>query len=128
MARMTIEVGERLSGVVTNVVPFGAFVDLGHHQSGLIHISEISNEYVRDIHRFIKKGQKVKVTVLDVQKNGRIALSLREGEDEKPSKEVEANENFVTEDFDQVMSHFLSQSTEELRRIQLNLKSKDIEE
>jgi len=67
-----------LEGVVTNVAAFGAFVDIGVHQDGLVHISALANTYVKDPHTVVKAGQIVKVKVLEVDaKRKRIALTLR---------------------------------------------------
>ena len=67
-----------LEGVVTNVAAFGAFVDIGVHQDGLVHISALSNTYVKDPHSVVKAGQIVKVKVLEVDaKRKRIALTMR---------------------------------------------------
>lgn len=67
-----------LEGVVTNVAAFGAFVDIGVHQDGLVHISALSNTFVRDPHTIVKAGQVVKVKVLEVdEKRKRIALTMR---------------------------------------------------
>jgi uncharacterized protein len=67
-----------LEGVVTNVAAFGAFVDIGVHQDGLVHISALSDTYVRDPHAVVKAGQIVKVKVLEVdEKRKRIALTMR---------------------------------------------------
>lgn len=67
-----------LEGVVSNVAAFGAFVDIGVHQDGLVHISALSNEFVKDPHVVVKVGQVVKVKVLEVdQKRKRIALTMR---------------------------------------------------
>lgn len=67
-----------LEGVVTNVAAFGAFVDIGVHQDGLVHISALSNTFVRDPHSVVKAGQVVKVKVLEVdEKRRRIALTMR---------------------------------------------------
>ena len=67
-----------LEGVITNVAAFGAFVDIGVHQDGLVHISALSNELVKDPHAVVKVGQVVKVKVLEVdQKRKRIALTMR---------------------------------------------------
>ena len=67
-----------LEGVVTNVAAFGAFVDIGVHQDGLVHISALSNTYVKDPHSVVKAGQVVKVKVLEVDaKRKRIALTMR---------------------------------------------------
>lgn len=67
-----------LEGVVTNVAAFGAFVDIGVHQDGLVHISALSNSFVKDPHSIVKAGQVVKVKVLEVdEKRKRIALTMR---------------------------------------------------
>ncbi len=67
-----------LEGVVTNVAAFGAFVDIGVHQDGLVHISALSNNFVKDPHSVVKAGQIVKVKVLEVdEKRKRIALTMR---------------------------------------------------
>jgi uncharacterized protein len=73
-----LQPGMVLEGVVTNVAAFGAFVDIGVHQDGLVHISALSNTFVRDPHTVVKAGQVVKVRVLEVdEKRRRIALSMR---------------------------------------------------
>jgi len=75
-----IEVGMRLPGIVTNVTNFGAFVDIGVHQDGLVHISQLADRYVRDPGDIVKVQQKVTVTVLDVDlAKKRISLSMKEG-------------------------------------------------
>ena len=67
-----------LEGVVTNVAAFGAFVDIGVHQDGLVHISVLSNTFVKDPHTVVKAGQVVKVKVLEIdEKRKRIALTMR---------------------------------------------------
>ncbi|MGN0183312.1 MAG: S1 RNA-binding domain-containing protein [Candidatus Ornithomonoglobus sp.] len=77
-----------LEGVVTSVMPFGAFVDLGSRESGLVHISELSSEYVKDINEFIKKGDKVKVKVIRIDEKGKISLSIKQAEEiKKPVRE-----------------------------------------
>jgi uncharacterized protein len=73
-----LQAGMKLEGVVTNVVAFGAFVDVGVHQDGLVHISHIADRFVRDPAEVVAVGQKVDVTVIsvDLQRN-RIALSMK---------------------------------------------------
>ena len=67
-----------LEGVVTNVAAFGAFIDIGVHQDGLVHISALANSFVKDPHQVVKVGQIVKVKVLEVDpKRKRIALTMR---------------------------------------------------
>ena len=69
-----------LEGVVTNVAAFGAFVDVGVHQDGLVHVSQLADRFVRDPNDVVKVGQKVKVTVMSVDlERGRIALTMRSG-------------------------------------------------
>jgi uncharacterized protein len=70
--------GMVLEGTVTNVTNFGAFVDIGVHQDGLVHISALSKSFVKDPHTVVKTGDVVKVKVLDIdEKRRRIALTLR---------------------------------------------------
>ncbi len=70
--------GMRLPGIVTNVTNFGAFVDVGVHQDGLVHISQLADEFVDDPNKIVKVGQKVWVTVSEVDvKRKRIALSMK---------------------------------------------------
>jgi uncharacterized protein len=70
--------GMALEGVVTNVTKFGAFVDIGVHQDGLVHISELANQFIRDASEVVKVGQIVKVRVLNADpKQKRIALSMK---------------------------------------------------
>jgi uncharacterized protein len=70
-----------LEGVITNVAAFGAFVDIGVHQDGLVHISALSNTFVKDPHTIVKVGQVVKVKVMEVdEKRKRISLTMRLGD------------------------------------------------
>ena len=70
--------GMKLDGIVTNVTAFGAFVDVGVHQDGLIHVSRLSDHFVKDPHQVVKVQQKVKVTVLSVDlERKRISLSMK---------------------------------------------------
>lgn len=70
--------GMQLEGVVTNVTNFGAFVDVGVHQDGLVHVSQLADRFVRDPHSVVKSGQVVRVRVVDVDlKRRRISLSMR---------------------------------------------------
>jgi len=70
--------GMMLPGVVTNVTAFGAFVDIGVHQDGLVHVSQLADRFVKNPHKEVKVHQTVTVTVLDVDlKRNRISLSMR---------------------------------------------------
>ena len=71
-----------LEGVVTNVTAFGAFVDIGVHQDGLVHVSQLSDRFVKDPNEVVKVGDKVSVRVLEVDLvRKRIALSAKRGSD-----------------------------------------------
>jgi len=74
-----------LEGVVTNVTNFGAFVDIGVHQDGLVHISALSNSFVKDPHTIVKTGDVVKIKVMQVElQRKRIGLSMRLDDELEP--------------------------------------------
>lgn len=73
-----LEVGMELNGIVTNITAFGAFVDIGVHQDGLVHLSQMANRYIRDPNEVVKINQKVRVKVLNVDlERNRINLSMK---------------------------------------------------
>ena len=90
-----LRIGMKLPGIVTNITAFGAFVDIGVHQDGLVHLSQLANRYVKDPNEVVKVQQKVTVTVIEVdEKRNRISLSMKtesqntgkpdKGKDQKP--------------------------------------------
>ena len=74
---MAIEVGNVFEGRVTGVKPFGAFVALPEGRVGMVHISEVSNEFVQDINTVLHDGDEVKVQVINIAPDGKIALSIK---------------------------------------------------
>lgn len=136
---MALNVGDIVEGVVSNLVKFGAFVSLEDGNSGLIHISEISNSYVENLSDFLEKGQKVKVKVLSVEEGGKIALSMKAIED-KPKQESSrirhiAETRQVTEvpfekkenidmNFEDKLSKFLKESNEKIEQARSREKQK----
>ena len=74
---MAIEVGNVFEGRVTGVKPFGAFVALPEGRVGMVHISEVSNEFVQDINTVLHEGDIVKVQVINIAPDGKIALSIK---------------------------------------------------
>ncbi|MDT5173914.1 MAG: protein Tex, partial [Mycobacterium sp.] len=87
-----LKAGMVLEGVVTNVAAFGAFVDVGVHQDGLVHVSAMAERYVSDPHQIVRSGQVVRVKVVDVDvERQRIGLSLRLNDqpqrDKRPDRE-----------------------------------------
>ncbi|MGE5385882.1 MAG: Tex family protein [Betaproteobacteria bacterium] len=82
--------GMLLEGVITNVAAFGAFVDIGVHQDGLVHVSALSNKFVKDPHEVVKAGDIVKVKVLEVDlPRQRISLTMRLTDEAAPSRRQE---------------------------------------
>lgn len=76
-----LKIGMKLPGIVTNITNFGAFVDIGVHQDGLVHLSQITNRFIKDANEILKVQQKVEVTVTEVDVNRkRISLSMKENE------------------------------------------------
>lgn len=82
-----LKAGMKLPGIVTNITAFGAFVDIGVHQDGLVHLSQITNRYIKDPNEVLKVHQKVEVTVTEVDVNRkRIALSMKENDKSAPDQ------------------------------------------
>lgn len=77
---MQLELGSIVEGKVTGILKFGAFVDLGKGKSGMVHISEVAGTYVNDINDFLKVGQQVKVKIISIGEDGKIALSIKKAE------------------------------------------------
>jgi S1 RNA binding domain protein len=75
---MSIEVGSKLEGKVTGITHFGAFVELPDGVTGLVHISEIADNYVKDVNEFLKINDTVTVKVINVEKDGKIGLSIKQ--------------------------------------------------
>ncbi len=78
---MELAVGQVLEGTVTGITKFGAFVSLEGGKSGLVHISEVANAYVSDVHDHVEIGQKVKVKVLSLGEAGKINLSIKRAQE-----------------------------------------------
>jgi uncharacterized protein len=79
--------GMTLNGIVTNVAAFGAFVDIGVHQDGLVHVSQLADRFVKDPNQIVKVGQQVQVKVMSVDlQRKRIGLSMRKDPVEKSSQ------------------------------------------
>lgn len=87
---MAIEIGSLQEGKVTGIMNFGAFVSLPGGKSGLVHISEIANSFVKDVHDHLQIGQTVTVKILDINDQGKINLSIKRAQDEKAEAEKQA--------------------------------------
>ncbi len=116
---MPVKVGKVVEGTVTGITNFGAFVRLQGGKTGLVHISEISHDYVNDVNKYLKKNQKVKVKVLSVEDDGKISLSIRRAKPKKTNRQpgqidwLDKSKNKQKNmSFEDKMSQFLKDSSE----------------
>lgn len=91
---MSIEVGNILPGKVTGITNFGAFVDLGNRKTGLVHISEVSNSYIKDIKDVLTVGDEVQVKVMEISGDGKVSLSIRRASADSSEENVEEKPKF----------------------------------
>ncbi|GIO28142.1 S1 domain-containing RNA-binding protein [Ornithinibacillus bavariensis] len=117
---MSIEVGSKLQGKVTGITNFGAFVELGEGTTGLVHISEVADNYVKDINEHLSVGDQVEVKVINVEKDGKIGLSIKKAK-EKP---VRQNSRERTESFESKMNRFLKDSEDRLASLKKHTESR----
>jgi len=81
---MQLEVGSILEGKVSGITSFGVFVDLPENKTGMVHISEVAQTYVKEIKDFVQMGQTVRVKVLSITPEGKISLSMKQAVEPKP--------------------------------------------
>ena len=91
---MSSEVGNILPGKVTGITNFGAFVDLGNRKTGLVHISEVSNSYIKDIKDVLTVGDEVQVKVMEISGDGKVSLSIRRASADSSEENVEEKPKF----------------------------------
>ena len=118
---MSIEVGSKLQGKVTGITKFGAFVELGKGKTGLVHISEVADNYVKDINDHLSVGEEIKVKVINVEKDGKIGLSIKKAKD-RPERQRSSRER--TENFEMKMSRFLKDSEDRLASLKKHTESR----
>lgn len=132
---MSLEVGAVVEGEVTGITNFGAFVQLQGGKVGLIHISEVSNVYVKDVHDFLKEKDKVTVKVLSVDERGKIALSIKQllpppapvqpkPQRQAPIPDRRAPKPLPSLTFEDKISRFLKDSDDRLLDLKRNTESK----
>lgn len=81
------QIGETVEGIVNGITGFGAFITFGDNQTGMVHISEISNEFVSDINAVLKVGDTVKAKITQISEDGKISLSIKKAlPPKKPSE------------------------------------------
>lgn len=117
---MTIEVGSILEGVVTGITNFGAFVELPGSITGLVHISEVADAYVKDVRDYLKDQDKVKVKVISVDPKGKIGLSIKQANPtvRRPERKV------PQASFEDRLAKFIKDSDERQQDIRKNTDAK----
>ncbi len=126
---MSLEVGSVVEGVVTGITNFGVFIKLPGGETGLVHISEIADYYVKDINEHLQKKDKVKVKVLSIDGGGKIGLSIKQAS--KPAapqrstrKKSSPNKSFKPPNFEDKLSSFFKESDERQQDLKKNTEAK----
>ncbi len=136
---MVLEPGKIIEGKVTGITQFGAFVTMENGKTGLIHISEVATEYVKDIKDHLKEGDTVKAKVLSVDKNGKVSLSVKQAildernaaKKTQPKRAPRKPDDFdwskkpsAPASFEEMMAKFKQDSDEKLQDVKKGLDSK----
>ena len=119
---MSIEVGSKLQGKVTGITNFGAFVELEKGKTGLVHISEVADTYVKDINEFLSVGDEIKVKVINVEQDGKIGLSIKKAKD-KPARQRNTRGE-RPENFESKINRFLKDSEDRLASLKKHTESR----
>lgn len=119
MSVMPIELGSVLDGIVTGITNFGAFIELPGGETGLVHISEIAEVYVKDVNDFLKANDKVTVKVISVDPKGKIGLSMKQANPSTrpPKKKFQPS-------FEDKLAKFMKESDERQQVLKRNTESK----
>jgi S1 RNA binding domain protein len=134
---MALEVGQIVEGKVSGITGFGAFIDLPDGETGLVHISEVARNYVKDINEHLTVGQEVKVKVLSLDEKGKISLSIKKAQENnfrrpqsvpfsgKPAEIEWGSENTQKDmSFEDMMASFKQSSDARMLDIKRNVESK----
>ncbi len=136
---MQVEVGAILEGKVTGITKFGAFVEIEPGKTGMVHISEVANTYVKEIRDHISEGQTVKVKVLNIGDDGRISLSIKKAVPPAPRNphpvqtpgrpgnfewQSSTSRRSSGESFEDMMSRFKQQSDEKMSDLKRSVDNK----
>jgi len=104
---MALEVGQIVEGKVTGITKFGAFVELSEGVTGLVHISEVADSYVKDVREYLNYNDVVKVKVIAISEDGKISLSIR-----KLKENSRNNRKMSAQSFEEKLAKFLKESEE----------------
>lgn len=120
---MSVSVGEIVEGTVSDIMNYGAFVKLDGGKTGLVHISEVSRDFVKDIHSVLNEGDLVKAKVLSIDEKGKIALSIKKA---LPPIQKIAKQQIQEEPttLDDMLNKFLRDSDERQLDLKRSIESK----
>jgi len=118
---MSIEVGSKVKGKVTGITNFGAFVKIGEDKTGLVHISEVADSYVKDINEHLSIGDEIKVKIINVGNDGKIGLSIKKAQD-RPRRQRRSRGR--ADSFEAKMNRFLRDSEDRLATLRKHTESR----
>jgi S1 RNA binding domain protein len=118
---MSLVVGAIVEGVVTGITHFGAFILLSNGETGLVHISEVADTYVKDINEHLQKKDKVKVKILSIDGKGKIGLSIKQA---SISGDRGSHSRVPRLSFEDKMNKFMKDSDERLQDLRRNTEAK----
>jgi len=134
---LQFEIGTVVDGKITGITKFGAFIALPDGKSGMIHVSEISSEYVKEIRDFLKEGDTVKAKIISIDKDGRISLSIKQLNENKQQKKAPKPVRVfsgIPDDidwsrknegsFEDMLNRFKQESDEKMSAIKRSMESK----
>jgi len=119
-----ISVGDIVEGEVTNITKFGAFVRIKEGYEGLVHISEISNEFVTDISKYVNVGDKISVRILAASEKNKLELSIKKAKQQEKDPVLFLKKKTKNSVFEEMMVSFLKRSEEKQIDLRRNLKNK----
>ncbi len=134
---MLLEAGSIVEGKISGITQFGAFVSLDEGKTGLVHISEVALEYVKDINNHVKVGDQVKVKILTIDEKGKISLSIKQAllaekkntpRPPRPKRldtiDFSKKSSAPPQSFEEMMSRFKQDSDEKMQDLKRGLESK----
>jgi len=110
---MPLEVGQIVEGAVTRIAPYGAFIALDSGETGLVHISEVDRNFVREISEFLRENDRVTVKVVGIKDDGKIDLSIKQADPDWSPERPRARRDRDPE-FEHKLKKFMKQSEENL--------------
>lgn len=118
---MAIEVGSVVEGVVTGITRFGAFVELPGGVTGLVHISEVADAYVKDVKDYLQEKERIQVKVINIAGDGKIGLSIKQVNPQYKERKLRRKDS---KSFEDRLARFLKESDERQQELKKNTESK----